>query len=181
MKRHQSSCPDCHRWRSKPKVPLMADLPPARLRLLSPPFHSTGVDCFGPFMVNIGRRTEKRWGVIFKCMTTRAVHLELLNSLNTDAFLLALRRFISRRGKLMELHSDRGTNFRGADRELQEAFQAMEPELQKKKLCAYQLTLTLQTLLILEASGRGRFAPSKRHSRSQSATNLYRRMSLTRY
>lgn len=73
-------------------------------------------------------------------MTTRAVHLELLNSLDSDAFLLALRRFISRRGKPLELHSDRGTNFRGAERELQEAFQAMAPELQQK-LGAYQLTM----------------------------------------
>ena len=72
-------------------------------------------------------------------MTTRAVHLELLNSLDSDAFLLALRRFISRRGKPAELFSDRGTNFRGAERELHEMFQAMEPELQSK-LCAYQLT-----------------------------------------
>lgn len=132
VKRHQSSCPACHQWRAKPKVPLMADLPSARLRLLSPPFFSTGVDCFGPLMVKVGRRNEKRWGVIFKCMTTRAVHLELLNSLDSDAFLLALRRFISRRGKPMALHSDRGTNFRGAEKELQEAFQAMAPELQEK-------------------------------------------------
>ncbi|XP_037604330.1 uncharacterized protein LOC119475569 [Sebastes umbrosus] len=139
VKRHQSSCPACQRWRAKPKVPLMADLPPARLRLLSPPFLSTGVDCFGPFMVKIGRRSEKCWGVIFKCMTTKAVHLDLLNSLDSDAFLLALRRFISRRGKPMDLHSDRGTNFRRAERELQEAFHAMEPELQQK-LGDYQLT-----------------------------------------
>lgn len=139
VKRHQSSCPSCQRWRATPRVPLMADLPPARLRLLSPPFYSTGVDCFGPLYVKIGRRTEKRWGVIFKCLTTKAVHLELVSSLDSDAFLLALRRFISRRGKPLELFSDRGTSFRGAERELQEAFQAMEPEL-KKKLSPYQVS-----------------------------------------
>ncbi len=62
------------RWRAQPKVPQMADLPPERLRLLCPPFYSTGVDCFGPYHVKIGRRVEKRWGIIFKCLTTRAVH-----------------------------------------------------------------------------------------------------------
>lgn len=54
---------------------------PARLRLYKPPFYSTGVDCFGPFTVKIGRRTEKRWGIVFKCMTTHCVHLDLLESL----------------------------------------------------------------------------------------------------
>ena len=114
----------------------MADLPPQRLRLLCPPFYSTGVDCFGPYLVKIGRRTEKRWGAIFKCLTTRAVHIELLNSMDVDAFLLALRRFISRRGRPKEVLSDCGTNFRGAERELREAFAAMEPQL-KEQLAEY--------------------------------------------
>ncbi len=73
----------------------MADLPPARLGPLSPPFLSTGVDCFDPLMITIGRPTEKRWGVIFKCMMTEAVHAELLSSLDSDVFLLAFRRLIS--------------------------------------------------------------------------------------
>lgn len=95
IRKHQHSCLECRRWRAKPDVPKMADYPPARLRLTKPPFYSTGVDCFGPFQVRIGRRTEKRWGIVYKCMTTRSVHLDLLESLDTDAFLLSLRRFIS--------------------------------------------------------------------------------------
>lgn len=116
----------------------MADLPLQRLRLLCPQFYSTGVDCFGPYLVKMGRRTEKRWGVIFKCLTTRAVHIELLNSMDVDAFLLALRRFIARRGRPKEILSDCGTNFRGAERELREAFAAMEPQLQEQ-LGDYQI------------------------------------------
>lgn len=72
----------------------MADLLTARLCIFRAPFFSTGVDCFGPFIVKIGRQNEKRWGVIFKCLTTRAIHLDLLNSLDSDSFLLALHRFI---------------------------------------------------------------------------------------
>ncbi|KAK7918811.1 hypothetical protein WMY93_010095 [Mugilogobius chulae] len=106
IRKHQHSCLECQRWRAKPDVPKMADYPPARLRLHKPPFYSTGVDCFGPFQVKIGRRTEKRWGIVYKCMTTRSVHLDLLESLDTDAFLLSLRRFISRRGKPFELLMD---------------------------------------------------------------------------
>lgn len=138
IKRYQLRCPECQKWRAQPKVPQMADLPKARLRIFRPPFFSTGVDCFGPFIVKIGRRNEKRWGVIFKCLTTRAIHLDLLNSLDTDAFLLALRRFIARRGKPAEIISDQGTNFKGADRELQTAFKELEPQLQQQ-LANYQV------------------------------------------
>ena len=132
VKKHQHSCTECRKWRSKPVIPQMADLPAARLRINQPPYWSTGVDCFGPYTIKIGRRHEKRWGVIFKCLTTRCVHLDLLCSMDTDSFLLALRRFIARRGKPYEILCDRGTNFRGGDRELQEAFAALEPALKDR-------------------------------------------------
>lgn len=132
VKRYQSRCMQCQTWRANPSIPKMADLPPARLRLYKPPFFSTGVDCFGPFTVKIGRRTEKRWGIIFKCMTTRCVHLDLLESLDSDAFLMCLRRFIARRGKPFELLSDSGTNFVGGARELHEAFEAIAPHLREQ-------------------------------------------------
>lgn len=139
VKRHQHSCPDCKRWRALPTVPKMANLPQARLRLFKPPFFSTGVDCFGPFTVNVGRRSEKRWGILFKCLTTRAVHIDILASLDTGSFLMALRRFVARRGKPAELLSDQGTNFKGGERELHEAFQALCPSL-REKLSAHQIS-----------------------------------------
>ena len=129
VKKHKHSCTECRKWRSKPVIPQMADLPAARLRINQPPYWSTGVECFGPYTIKIGRRREKRWGFIFKCLTTRCVHLDLLCSMNTDSFLLALRRFVARRGKPFEILCDRGTNFRGGDRDLQEAFAALEPTL----------------------------------------------------
>ncbi|KAK7912513.1 hypothetical protein WMY93_012724 [Mugilogobius chulae] len=130
IRRFQRNCQECQKWRGRPQVPKMADLPPSRLRILKPAFFSTGVDCFGPYSVKIGRRSEKRWGIIFKCMTTRAVHIELLSSMDTDSFLLSMRRFIARRGKPFELISDQGTNFRGGERELREAFATLTPDLQ---------------------------------------------------
>ncbi|KAI4884383.1 hypothetical protein NFI96_011230, partial [Prochilodus magdalenae] len=130
IKRHQYSCVECQKWRASPVVPQMADSPPARLRLYKPPFWSTGVDCFGPYNTKVGRRTEKRWGIIHKCMTTSCVHLDLLESMDTDAFLMALRRFVARRGKPFEILADRGTNFRGGAAELQASFQALEAPLQ---------------------------------------------------
>ncbi|KAL1269115.1 hypothetical protein QQF64_031404 [Cirrhinus molitorella] len=131
IKREQYQCQGCQRWKSKPSVPKMADLPLARLRLYQPPFYSTGVDCFGPFPVKIGRRSEKRWGIIYKCLTTRAVHLDLLHSMDLDSFLMSLRRFVARRGSPAELYSDQGTNFRGGEKELNEWFNRMSSDLQQ--------------------------------------------------
>lgn len=68
------------------------------------------LDSFG-ITIKIGMRTEKRWGIIFKYMTARAVHLHFLSSIDTDSFLMALRRFLARRGKPFELLSDQGTNW----------------------------------------------------------------------
>lgn len=131
IRKEQRACAECQKWRAQPVFPRMADLPPARLRLHCPAFFSTGMDCFGPFLVKIGRRNEKRWGILFKCLTTRSVHIEILTSLDTDSFLMALRRFISRKGKPAELFSDQGTNFKGGERELHDTFKGMQATLQK--------------------------------------------------
>lgn len=126
----QHHCTECQKWRGKPNIPKMADLPPSSLRLFQPAFYSTGMDCFGPFTIKIGRRNEKRWGIIYKCLTTKAVYIDLLSQADTDSFLMSLRRFIARRGKPHELLSDQGTNFKGGDRELKEAFSNIHPQLQ---------------------------------------------------
>lgn len=130
VKRFQRSCVECQKWRKNPQIPKMADLPPARLRLFRPAFYSTGMDCFGPYAVKIGRRTENKWGIIFKCLSTRAVYIDVLHNLDADSFLMALRRFTARRGTPSDLVSDQGTNFKGGERELREAFAALAPELQ---------------------------------------------------
>lgn len=104
-------------------IPEMAALPQCRLEPYNAPFSHTGIDFFGPFEIKIGRRREKRYGVLFTCMTVRAVHLELAANLTTDSTILALRRMISRRGQPLIIFSDRGTNLRGADRELRDAME----------------------------------------------------------
>ena len=86
-----------------------------------PPFFHTDTDCFGPFLVKHGRSAVERYGCIFTCMTVQAVHLEVPHSLSTYSFILAFRRFISRRGFVGHLYSDNGTNFIGADRVLKES------------------------------------------------------------
>ncbi|KAM4566949.1 uncharacterized protein PAE49_010403 [Odontesthes bonariensis] len=132
IRKHQRQCTECCKWRKKPGIPQMADLPSARLRLNKPFFWSTGIDCFGPYTIKIGRRHEKRWGIIFKCLTTRCFHLDLLSHMDSDSFLLDLRRFVATRGKPFEILCDQGTNFRGGDRELKEAFAQLEPSLREQ-------------------------------------------------
>ncbi|GBP85538.1 hypothetical protein EVAR_58073_1 [Eumeta japonica] len=82
------------------------DLPPERLRHHQP-LHVYGVDYFGPMSVTIGRRHEKRYGALFTCLTTRAVHIELAESLSSDSMILALRRFIARRGTPSDVFGQR--------------------------------------------------------------------------
>ncbi|KAK0156233.1 Carbonic anhydrase 6 [Merluccius polli] len=75
--------------------------------------------------------TVRNVGVSYLNVSPLCVHLDLLNSIDMDAFLLALRRLIARRGTPFEVLSDQGTNFRDAERELKVAFAAMEPQLQE--------------------------------------------------
>ena len=84
------SCRTCRWRRAQPRPPIMADLPTPRLGYSLPPFTHTGVDYFGPIYVKSGRKTEKRYGVLFTCMTTRAVHIEIAHSLETDAYITPL-------------------------------------------------------------------------------------------
>ena len=99
----------------------MADLPDERVAPFTPPFHFTSVDYFGPMQVKISRnKTAKHYGVIFTCLNTRAVHLELAVDCTTMEFLQVLRRFFSIRGQPASVLSDNGTQFVGAERVLRE-------------------------------------------------------------
>jgi transposase InsO family protein len=101
---------------------------------LTNPHSPTSVDYFGPLEIKRGIAVVKRWGAIFTCMTSRAVHIEVANSLDTSSCINALRRFISRRGQVKRLRSDNGTNFVGAKRELQKAFSAVRQDQIQKTL-----------------------------------------------
>lgn len=120
-----SQCTFCRRHKSKLGEQKMADLPKERLLPDLPPFTNVGVDYFGPLEVRRGRGVCKRYGVIFTCFASRAVHLEVATSLDTSACINALRRFISRRGQVCSVRSDNGTNFVGAKKELKEALASL--------------------------------------------------------
>ena len=110
-----SKCLTCKMNKAQPSQTKMADLPTDRIAIAEPPFFNTGVDYFGPILVKVLRSQVKRWGCIFTCLSTRAIHLEVAPSLQTDDFLNVLRRFINRRGCPKTIRSDCGTNFKGAN------------------------------------------------------------------
>ncbi|XP_053395546.1 uncharacterized protein LOC128555836 [Mercenaria mercenaria] len=118
-------CVTCRKLRGYSQVQKMADLSKDRLDSV-PPFTYCGVDYFGPWYIREGRKDLKRYGVIFTCLCCRAVHLEVANSVTTDSFINALRRFIAIRGPIRELRSDRGSNFVGAERVLKESLAEMD-------------------------------------------------------
>lgn len=115
------SCQLCKNRKAKPIPPLMGELPAARLMSFTRPFTFIGIDYFGPMFVTVGRSTEKRWGVLVTCLTTRAIHIEVSYTLSTDSCIMVLRNMIARRGSPREIYSDNGTNFRGASVELKRA------------------------------------------------------------
>jgi hypothetical protein len=104
------------------------------------PFTYCGVDLFGPCLIKDGRKELKRYGVLFTCLNSRAIHLKLANSLETDLFLNALRRFIARCGPVREIRSDRGTNLIGAAKELKDALKEMDDAKINKYLCRHSDT-----------------------------------------
>lgn len=126
------NCTVCRKLRQPPQTTLMADIPKDRLRSFSPPFSTTGVDLFGPFNLKQSRnKTSKAWGAIFTCGTVRAIHLEIVEDLSTQAFLQAIRRFASHHGWPKLIISDNGTSFVGAEKELRKLVQEERRSLQE--------------------------------------------------
>ncbi|XP_062707477.1 uncharacterized protein LOC134288004 [Aedes albopictus] len=124
----KSDCQTCKNQRATPLLPPMADLPSARLAAYTRPFSYIGIDYFGPMTVAVGRKNEKRWGVLITCLTIRAVHIEVAHSLSADSCIMALRSFMARRGVPIQIYSDRGTNFIAASKELNEALRDMDQQ-----------------------------------------------------
>lgn len=126
VRRVLASCMNCRKQNARPGEQIMAPLPSARVAPTDPPFTHVGVDYFGPLFVKQGRSQVKRYGCLFTCLTMRAVHIEVAHTLEADSFICAYQRFVSRRGKPKEIHSDNGTNFTGAERELREALERLD-------------------------------------------------------
>ncbi|KRX98369.1 hypothetical protein T4E_7728, partial [Trichinella pseudospiralis] len=105
------ACPCCRRIESRAFASKMAPLPADRIRVTRP-FENTGLDIAGSFFTRLGKKVNKNYICLFTCMTTRAVHLEVVSEVTALRLLQALRRFIARRGKPRILQLDNFKSFK---------------------------------------------------------------------
>jgi hypothetical protein len=121
-------CVKCYRTKPTPFVELMGNLPSDRVTPARPFIHC-GLDYLGPLQVKQfrgrGKKTMKCYVVVFICLATKAIHLELVYDYTTESFLNALKRMMARRGKVKRLMSDNGSNFVGANRALQSILKSL--------------------------------------------------------
>ena len=146
IRKHLRNCTFCYRYVCKPIAPLMGDLPKERVSPNSV-FDYVGIDFAGPFYTKAsgkyGPRTARRikhfftstpvetpttksYLALFVCLSSKAVHLEVVGSLSGPSCIAAFRRFAARRGAPIQVYSDNGTNFIGTARELERLQAALD-------------------------------------------------------
>lgn len=129
------NCKTCILDKAKVKFQFMGQLPAVRVNQYRP-FMNSGVDYAGPVLMRTskgrGHHATKGYICLFVCMATRAIHLEAVTDLTTQAFIAAFRRFVARRGHCSNLWSDNGTNFVGAAKELKEMFRKGKNNIAKE-------------------------------------------------
>jgi hypothetical protein len=125
VKRVIGKCVTCQRFTSKCSE--LPSAPPPEERVGDGgAFEVTGIDLAGPLVL---RDQQKVWIVLFTCGVYRCVHLEIVESLSTEDFLLSFSRFCSRRRRPATVYTDNGTNFIGAEN----LFEKIDWEEVKKK------------------------------------------------
>ena len=123
----------------------MPDLPKERVAR-SKPFEYTGIDYFGPLYIKYfaqptnqsSKQTEKKvWICLFTCLTVKAIHLELVEEMSAEEFLLCLRRFIARRGMPRQVVSDNAQQFKAARSVLERAWRDVVTDKEVREFTAY--------------------------------------------
>ena len=133
----ERECATCKRNKAKPASQIMAPLSQLRIQQSRRAFNQTSVDFAGPFLTKQGRgkTRQKRYLCLFTCLSCRAVHLEMAFSMDTDSFLNAFYRMVSRRGLPELMVSDNCTNFVSGDRELKELVMALKKNSNQRFDC----------------------------------------------
>ena len=117
--------------------PQMLHLPASRLEGKVHPFSNWGMDYFGPFQLKHCWKTVNLWIFLFTCFSTRAVHLKIVSTLDTQSCLDAIYKKVALPGFPETMLSDNGTDFVGAAREFRELFSLLngtQPEEGAAKL-----------------------------------------------
>ena len=92
---HIANCVTCQRCRGQVQEQKMADLPSERIEVEAP-FTYCAVDYFGPWYIKESRKELKRYGALFTCLSSRAIHLKVAKTLETDSFINVLRCFLAK-------------------------------------------------------------------------------------
>ena len=112
-----NNCMNCRIWKAKSKTKQMRDLPFRQVNKSS--YKSIGADLMGQLIIRSGRNNLKRNICIFNCLATRAVHFEIVQSMEASASIQAYRRFCNCRNvKPIDVYSDNGGNLVASDKEL---------------------------------------------------------------
>lgn len=107
VKRVVQKCVICKRFNQKPATVQSPPLPENRVKDAKV-FEVSGIDLAGPLYL---KDDSKVWIVIFTCGIYRAVHIETVESINSEEFIMAMSRFIYKRGRVAIVYTDNGTNF----------------------------------------------------------------------
>ena len=126
-----SQCKTCRKAAPRPQPQLLGEIPEESVST-TPAFNSTGLNFAGPFTLKKGHTRKpvhiKAYICLFVCLSTKAIHLEVISDLTTPTFLAGLRRFVSRRGCPHTIHSDNGSNFVGARNQLRDLYKFLQSE-----------------------------------------------------
>ena len=137
------SCVKCFRMQAVSASHPMGNLLSLRVNPARP-FLNCGVDYAGPFVIHQGRRRSKTkvkgYASLFICLATKAIHIELISDLTTEAFLAALRRFMARRGRSHNIYSDNATCFKGANNTLCELRKILNSDAVQEKINDFMTT-----------------------------------------
>ena len=104
----------------------MADVPTFRMAVTKKSFANSGCDYFGLFISKEGRNVKIAWDLLFTCMTTRPVHVELVTSMDLRSFILAFSRFMNLGEPVSSIYSENGTTFKAAAYILPQLLQSEE-------------------------------------------------------
>ena len=133
-------CVTCRRHVGETLTQLRGQLPPEQVTP-GTVFENVGVDYAGPVLIKYGYVRKptivKAYICVFILITVKAVHLELVSDLTSEAFIAALCCFISRKGYPKLIYSDHGTNFIGANRELKELSEFFKSEISQSKISEF--------------------------------------------
>lgn len=143
-------CVKCFRVKAAVARQLMGSLPKERVTAQRP-FQTVGIDFCGPFSIKVARirrpLVQKSYVALFVCFVTKAVHVELVTDLTTEAFLACLKRFIARRGLPTHIYCDNAKTFKGAANKLKELYDLFNSKCLKDDVthfCSDKYMYTIQ-------------------------------------